>query len=159
VWRRWLVRLESESSAVDGSMAELGEQGILFMGGAWFGGARWNARTLPGVHGCDGFFAVSWSELRSGILNEVNCLVGEGELDGFAFDDTMACKRRLRDDVPMALARAMGAAWGVVCGGGPSVGRACAVGWKGCLRWAREVEVFGLRCEVCCGGAGGRSAR
>jgi 16S rRNA (cytosine967-C5)-methyltransferase len=44
---------------VDGMMAELGEQGVLLscveLGSAARGGAL---RTLPGVHGCDGFFAV-----------------------------------------------------------------------------------------------------
>ncbi len=44
---------------VEGLMAELGEQGILLhgvkLGSAVRGGAL---RTLPGVHGCDGFYAV-----------------------------------------------------------------------------------------------------
>ncbi len=44
---------------VDGMMAELAEQGVLLngveLGSAVRGGAL---RTLPGVHGCDGFFAV-----------------------------------------------------------------------------------------------------
>jgi len=44
---------------VDGMMAELGEQGVLpnrvVLASAVRDGAL---RTLPGVHGCDGFFAV-----------------------------------------------------------------------------------------------------
>jgi 16S rRNA (cytosine967-C5)-methyltransferase len=44
---------------VDGMMAELGEQGVLLNGVELASAVRDGAlRTLPGVHGCDGFFAV-----------------------------------------------------------------------------------------------------
>jgi 16S rRNA (cytosine967-C5)-methyltransferase len=44
---------------VDGLMAELGEQGILLSGVELDSAVRDGAlRTLPGVHGCDGFYAV-----------------------------------------------------------------------------------------------------
>jgi 16S rRNA (cytosine967-C5)-methyltransferase len=44
--------------AVEGLLAELGEQGILLKGGELDSAVRGgNLRTLPGVHGCDGFFA------------------------------------------------------------------------------------------------------
>jgi 16S rRNA (cytosine967-C5)-methyltransferase len=45
--------------SVEGSMAELGEQGILLSGVELGSAVRHGAlRTLPGVHGCDGFYAV-----------------------------------------------------------------------------------------------------
>jgi 16S rRNA (cytosine967-C5)-methyltransferase len=44
--------------AVEGLLAELGEQGILLKGAELRSAVRGsNLRTLPGVHGCDGFFA------------------------------------------------------------------------------------------------------
>jgi 16S rRNA (cytosine967-C5)-methyltransferase len=44
--------------AVEGLLAELGEQGILLKGVALDSAVRGdNLRTLPGVHSCDGFFA------------------------------------------------------------------------------------------------------
>jgi 16S rRNA (cytosine967-C5)-methyltransferase len=44
---------------VEGLMAELGEQGILLSGVELGSAVREGAlRTLPGVHGCDGFYAV-----------------------------------------------------------------------------------------------------
>jgi 16S rRNA (cytosine967-C5)-methyltransferase len=44
---------------VDGMMAELAEQGVLLQGVELGSAVRDGAlRTLPGVHGCDGFFAV-----------------------------------------------------------------------------------------------------
>jgi 16S rRNA (cytosine967-C5)-methyltransferase len=44
---------------VDGVMAELAEQGVLLSGVELSSAVRDGAlRTLPGVHGCDGFFAV-----------------------------------------------------------------------------------------------------
>ena len=44
---------------VEGLMAELGEQGILLSGVELGSAVRHGAlRTLPGVHGCDGFYAV-----------------------------------------------------------------------------------------------------
>jgi 16S rRNA (cytosine967-C5)-methyltransferase len=44
---------------VEGLISELGEQGILGDGVALDSAVRSGAlRTLPGVHGCDGFYAV-----------------------------------------------------------------------------------------------------
>jgi 16S rRNA (cytosine967-C5)-methyltransferase len=44
---------------VEGVMTELAEQGVLLAGLEWRSAVRDGAlRTLPGVHGCDGFFAV-----------------------------------------------------------------------------------------------------
>jgi 16S rRNA (cytosine967-C5)-methyltransferase len=45
--------------AVDALIAEMGEQGILLHGVKLGSALRDGAlRTLPGVHGCDGFYAV-----------------------------------------------------------------------------------------------------
>ncbi len=45
--------------SVEGLIAELGERGILLNGGVLGSAVRDGAlRTLPGVHGCDGFYAV-----------------------------------------------------------------------------------------------------
>jgi 16S rRNA (cytosine967-C5)-methyltransferase len=45
--------------AVDALIPELGEQGILLHGVELDSAVRGGAlRTLPGVHGCDGFYAV-----------------------------------------------------------------------------------------------------
>jgi 16S rRNA (cytosine967-C5)-methyltransferase len=67
---------------VEGLVAGLGEQGILLngveLGSAMRDGAL---RTLPGVHGCDGFYAV---------VLERDCMsVGQGNADGVAFDDAV----------------------------------------------------------------------
>jgi 16S rRNA (cytosine967-C5)-methyltransferase len=44
--------------AVEGLLAELGEQGTLLKGVELDSAVRGgDLRTLPGVHGCDGFFA------------------------------------------------------------------------------------------------------
>jgi 16S rRNA (cytosine967-C5)-methyltransferase len=45
--------------SVEGLIAELGEQGILLKGVELESAVRDGAlRTLPGLHGCDGFYAV-----------------------------------------------------------------------------------------------------
>jgi 16S rRNA (cytosine967-C5)-methyltransferase len=49
--------------AVEGLMAELGEQGILLKGVELDSTVReGNLRTLPGMHGCDGFFAAVFEQ-------------------------------------------------------------------------------------------------
>jgi hypothetical protein len=67
---------------VEGLIAELREQGVLLdevnLDSAVRDGAL---RTLPGAHGCDGFYAV--------VLERGRLSIGEGDVDGIAFDDAM----------------------------------------------------------------------
>jgi len=51
---------EGRRVPIGGLIEELGEQGILLRGVEWDSAVRDGAlRTLPGVHGCDGFYAVA----------------------------------------------------------------------------------------------------
>ena len=72
--------------SMNGLIAELSEQGVLLDGVRLDSAVRDGVlRTLPGVHGCDGFYAV--------VLERSSSSIGEGDVDGVALDDAMTGRR------------------------------------------------------------------